>query len=154
MPEWTVPPPRRDTTLEGGGLEVLLVRWDPALGVAFISHPWGLVLGTAAEIESWRAELFNKLSVIEKERGGRFPIVVCVDGVMIRPSVAEDYGKVARAYSERFARGLARYSHKPNGVGQMITAVAMNEGFRANLFASRSEAVSHVLGSSGSQRPA
>ena len=87
MPEWTVPPPpRRDTTLEGGGLEVLLVRWDPALGVAFISHPWGLVLGTAAEIESWRAELINKLVVIEKERGGRFPIVVCVDGVTIRPT--------------------------------------------------------------------
>ncbi len=155
MPEWTVPPPsRREATLEGGRVEVLLVRWDPAVGVAFISHPWGLALGTPADIESWRAELFTKLAIIERERGGRFPIVVCVDGFAMRPSIAEDYGKIARAYSERFATGLARYSHKPNGVGQMITAVAMNEGFRANLFTSRSDAVAHALASTGSARPA
>ena len=131
------------------------MRWDATLGVAFISHPWGLALGTLADIESWRVELFTKLAVIEQERGGRFPIVVCVDGLTIRPSVAEDYGKIARAYSERFAKGLARYSHKPNGVGQMITAVAMNGGFRANLFTSRSDAVSHALiPTTASHRPA
>jgi hypothetical protein len=111
------------------------------------------VLGTPADVESWRAELFTKLAIIERERGGRFPIVVCVDGFTIRPSIAEEYGKIARAYSKRFASGLARYSHKPNGVGQMITAVAMSEGFRANLFTSRSEAVAHAL-VSGSHKPA
>jgi hypothetical protein len=131
------------------------VRWDTAVGVAFISHPWGLVLGTPAEVESWRIELFTKLAAIERERRSRFPIVVCVDGLTIRPSIAEGYGKIARTYSERFATGLARYSHKPNGVGQMITAVAMNGGFRANLFKSRSDAVAHALaGTTGAHRPA
>jgi hypothetical protein len=128
------------------GSEVLDARWDAALGVALISHPWGLVLGTREEISQWRAELFEKLAVLEQQRGGRFPIVVCVDGVTIRPSATEDYGKVVRSYSDRFATGVARYSQRPNGVGQMITVAAMKEGFRANMFTSKSEAVAQVLG--------
>jgi hypothetical protein len=124
---------------------VLLVSWDEALGVALISHPWGLTLGCPEELEAWRAELFAKLEGVEKARGGRFPIVVCVDGLTIRPSIAQEYGKVARSYSERFAKGLARFSVRPNGVGQIITVAAMTEGYRANLFTNRGAAVAHAL---------
>jgi hypothetical protein len=127
------------------GTELILVRWDEKLNVAFISHPWGLSLTTPDEVERWREELYLKLGVIAKERGGRFPIVVSVDGLMIRPAVAEQYGRVVVTYGERFASGLARYGHKPNGVGQIITVAAMKEGYRANLFTSKSDAIAHAL---------
>jgi hypothetical protein len=146
MSDWTSfsPPSRRGPPVasESGRLDVL---WDGSLGVALVSHPTGLVLGSPEEVERWGEELFSKLAVIETERGGRFPIVVCVDGLNIRPQVADDYGRVARRYAERFASGLARYSRRPNGVGQIITVAAMKEGYRANLFTTRSEAVAHVL---------
>lgn len=157
MTDWSLPPGNRNlpaTPREGE--EVLEVVWDNTLGVAHVSHPRGLTLETTAEVERWRAELFAKLTLIEGERGGRFPIVVCVDGMTIRPAVAEDYGRVARSYGQRFASGIARYSRKPNGVGQIITVAAMKEGYRANLFASKAEAVAYVLSLSdqeGSQRP-
>lgn len=139
------PEPRAASEPVRQGSEVILARWDAGLGVALVSHPWGLALGSQEEIGKWRAELFEKLALIEKQQGGRFPVVVCVDGVTIRPSVAEEYGKVVRSYSERFATSVARYSQKPNGVGQMITVAAMKAGFRANLFISKGEAVAHAL---------
>jgi hypothetical protein len=153
MTDWSFPPGSRNSPASPReGEEVLEVTWDDALGVAHVSHPRGLTLATIAEVERWRAELFAKLTAIEGKRGGRFPIVVCVDGMTIRPTVAEDYGRVARSYGERFASGIARYSRRPNGVGQIITVAAMKEGYRANLFASKSEAVTHVLSVSEAQR--
>ena len=146
MSDWSLPPEsRRNPAVPREGKEVLSVRWDDKFGVALVSHPGGLSLSTPEEVERWRDEVFSKLTPIERARGGRFPIVVCVDAVTIRPSVAEQYGRVVRAYSERFASGLARYVHKPNGVGQIITVAAMKEGFRANLFASRGDAIAHAL---------
>lgn len=145
MTSWSLPPPEPRSEPVRRGSEVLLARWDTGLGVAMISHPWGLVLGTPEETGKWRTELFEKLAVIEQQQGGRFPIVVCVDGLTIRPSAAEDYGKIVQSYAERFATCITRYSQKPNGVGQMITVVAMKEGFRANMCASKAEAVAQVL---------
>lgn len=147
MPGWTAPPPasRRSTASPRHGVEVLNVHRDEAAGVVFISHPQGLLLETAEEVEQWGAEVFAKLGVIETECRGRFPIVVSLDGVTIRPHVAAQYGSVVRSYAERFASGLARYSRRPNGVGQIVAVAAMKEGFRANLFTSRSEAVAHAL---------
>jgi hypothetical protein len=128
------------------------VRWDERLGVALVSHPEGLSLATPEHVELWRQEVFRKLGGLEKERGGRFPIVVCVDGLSIRPSVAELYGKVVSTYSERFASGLARYGNRPNGVGQIITVAAMQQGYRANLFSTRAEAVAHALAEASGTR--
>jgi hypothetical protein len=132
---------------------MLAVAWDETLGVAHVSHPCGLTLSSPEDVERWRAELFAKLAVIEGQHGGRFPIVVCVDGMTIRPTVAEEYGRVARSYGERFASGIARYSRRPNGVGQIITVAAMKEGYRANLFGSKSDAVAHVLSIADAQGP-
>lgn len=152
MTDWSLPPGSRNLPASPReGEEVLEVIWDDALGVAHVSHPRGLTLGTAAEVERWRVELFDKLTLIEGQRGGRFPIVVCVDGMTIRPAVAEDYGRVASSYGQRFASGIARYSRRPNGVGQIITVAAMKVGYRANLFASKSEAVAHVLAQADTQ---
>ena len=155
MPEWSFPPPasRRSPALAREGSEVLLLRWDENVGVAVISHPWGLSLATTAEVERWRDELFQKLSIVEKERGGRFPIVVCVDDLTIRPSAAEEYGRIVRSYAERFASGLARYSQRPNGVGQIITVAAMKEGYRANLFSSRGDAINQALAEANGTKP-
>jgi hypothetical protein len=124
---------------------MLQVNWDDAAGVAFVSHPQGLLLETLEEVSLWRDEVYAKLEAIEKARGGRFPIVVCLDSVTIRPNVVAEYGTVVRSYAERFATGLARYSRRPNGVGQMVAVAAMKEGFKANLFTSRSEAIAHAL---------
>lgn len=147
MPGWTPPPPasRRSAAVPRRGLELLQVHWDDAAGVAFVSHPQGLLLETSEEIEHWRAEAFSKLAAIEQQRGGRFPIVVSLDGVTIRPAMAELYGAVVKNYGERFASGLARYTRRPNGVGQVVTVAAMKVGFKANLFTSRSEAIAHAL---------
>lgn len=153
MSDWTVPPDSRRAPAEPrAGVERVDVRWDGRLGVALVAHPSGLSLATPEHVELWRQEVFQKLAAIEKERGGRFPIVVCVDGLSIRPSVAELYGKVVSTYSERFASGLARYGIRPNGVGQIITVAAMQRGYRANLFSTKGEAVAHALAEAGSGR--
>jgi hypothetical protein len=150
MSDWNFPPESRPRSREGA--EVIAVTWDEKLGVALISHPWGLSLTTPEEVECWRDELYAKLGVLAKERGGRFPIVVAVDGLMIRPGVAELYGRVVSTYAERFASGLARYVHKPNGVGQIITVAAMKEGYRANLFTSRTDAIAHALAAANANK--
>jgi hypothetical protein len=146
MPEWTPPPPAaRRNGSPRNGVDLLHVLWDQPAGVAFVSHPQGLLLETSDEVEQWGVEVFAKLGVIEAERGGRFPIVVSLDGVTIRPNIAAEYGGIVRSYAERFASGLARYMRRPNGVGQIVAVAAMKEGFRANLFTTRSEAVAHAL---------
>jgi hypothetical protein len=147
MPDWTSLPPesRRSPSLQRDTSEAFEVHWEARLGVALISHPFGLVLGTPEDVARWGEKLFAKLGAIEKERHGRFPIVVSVDGLTIRPLVAEEYAKVARRYADRFASGLARYSRRPDGVGQIITMPAIRR-YRANLFTSRSEAVAYALG--------
>ena len=147
MPGWAPPPPpaSRRNASPRQGVELLEVHWDETAGVVFVSHPQGLLLQTSQEVDQWGLEVFAKLGVIEAERGGRFPIVVSLDGVAIRPSVAAQYGSIVRSYAERFASGLARYSLRPNGVGQIVAVAAMKEGFRANLFTTRSEAVAHAL---------
>jgi hypothetical protein len=154
LPDWSFPPPesRRSPAVPREGSDVILVRWDEKLGVALISHPAGLALGTIEEVELWREELFRKLALIEKARGGRFPIVVSVDGLTIRPSVAEPYGRVVSTYTERFASGLARFVNRPNGVGQIITVAAMKGGYRANLFTSRGDAIAHALAEANGSR--
>jgi hypothetical protein len=149
LSDWSLPPEsRRSPAIARVGSEVISVRWEEKIGVAMVSHPWGLSLGTPEDVERWREEVFQKLGSIEKERGGKFPIVVCVDGVTIRPSVADVYGRVVSSYTERFALGLARYVNRPNGVGQIITVAAMKEGYRANLFTSRGDAIAHALAES------
>lgn len=155
MSDWSFPPPesRRALAAPRDGVDVIQVRWEEKLGVALISHPSGLSLTTAEEVERWRDELYQKLGVILEQRKGKFPIVVSVDGLYIRPGVAELYGRVVSSYSERFASGLARYVHKPNGVGQIITVAAMKEGYRANLFMSRAEAISHALAEASGGKP-
>ena len=152
MPGWTpLPPASRSTASPRKGLELLQVHWDETAGVAFVSHPQGLILETAEEVERWSLEVFAKLGALETLRGGRFPIVVSLDGVTIRPQVAAQYGSVVRNYAERFASGVARYSHRPNGVGQIIAVAAMKEGFRANLFTSRTDAVAHAVSTAADQ---
>ena len=146
MSDRTLPPESRRTLASPrAGVEVIQVRWEAKLGVALVSHPSGLSLTSADEVQRWSEEVHAKLEAIFQERQGKFPIVVCVDGFYIRPTVAALYGRVVSAYSERFASGLARYVHKPNGVGQIITVAAMKEGYRANLFTTRADAISHAL---------
>ena len=146
MSDWSSQPEsRRSLATPRDGVEVIQVCWEEKLGVAVITHPSGLSLTTADEVERWRAAVYQKLGALLRERKGKFPIVVCADGLYIRPSVAALYGRVVSTYRERFASGLARYVQKPNGVGQIITVAAMKEGYRANLFMSRAEAISHAL---------
>lgn len=146
MSDWSPPPEsRRVLVAPRDGVEVIEVRWDEKLGVALVSHPGGLSLTNSEEVQLWSNEVHAKLDVILRERGGKFPIVVCFDGVYIRPAVAELYGRAVTAYRERFASGIARYVNRPNGVGQIITVAAMKEGYRANLFSTRSAAIAHAL---------
>jgi hypothetical protein len=153
MSDWSLPPDSRLVrTTPREGVEVIQARWDEKLGVAFISHPTGLSLTTTEEVQRWSDELHAKLEIIFQQHQGKFPIVVSVDGFYIRPAVAELYGRVVSTYMERFASGVARYVHKPNGVGQIITVAAMKEGYRANLFSTRSDAIAHALAEANRNR--
>jgi hypothetical protein len=146
MSDWSPPPElRRVLATPRAGIEVIQVRWEDKLGVALISHPAGLSLTNSDQVQRWSEELHAKLEIIFQQRQAKFPIVVNAEGFYIRPAVAELYGRVVSTYSERFASGLARYLHKPNGVGQIITVAAMKEGYRANLFTTRSDAIAHAL---------
>jgi hypothetical protein len=146
MSDRSLPPQSRRALAEPReGVEVIQVRWDEKLGVALVSHPAGLSLMSREDVQRWSDEVHAKLELIFQQRQGKFPIVICVDGFYIRPAVAELYGRVVTTYSERFASGVARYVNKPNGVGQIITVAAMKEGYRANLFTTRSDAVAHAL---------
>jgi hypothetical protein len=154
MSDWSLPPEsRRVLATPRAGVEVIQVRWDDKLGVALISHPAGLSLTNSEEVQRWSEELHAKLEIIFQQRQAKFPIVVSVDGFYIRPAVAELYGRVVSTYSERFASGVARYLHKPNGVGQIITVAAMKEGYRANLFTTRSDAIAHALVEASGHKP-
>jgi hypothetical protein len=153
LSDWSLPPEsRRSPATPREGDELINVRWEDKVGVALVSHPWGLTLGTPEDVKHWGDELFRKLGALEQARGGRFPIVVCVDGLSIRPTVAEAYGRVVSSYAERFASGIARYVNRPNGVGQIITVAAMKEGYRANLFNSRGAAIAHALSEANGAR--
>jgi hypothetical protein len=154
MTDWSLPPEsRRAAVAAREGDELIQVRWEEKLGVALISHPSGLSLSTPEEVERWREQLYGKLELIAQARKGRFPIVVSVDGLVIRASVAELYGRIVSTYMERFASGVARYVYKPNGVGQIITVAALKEGYRANLFTSRGEAIAHALAEQSGSKP-
>lgn len=153
MSDWSLPPEqRRMSAVPRAGTELIEVRWDEKVGVALISHPGGLSLTSPDEVQRWSEELNVKLAAIYRERQGKFPIVVSVDALYIRPAVADLYGHVVSSYSERYASALARYVLKPNGVGQVITVAAMKEGYRANLLSSRADAITHVLAEANGSR--
>lgn len=117
------------------------VQWDAEHGVARVSHT-RLVLDSKAVVQAWRERLFSKLEAIRSKLGSKFPIVVCIDNFMIRPKVADAYGRVVREMIERYATGVARYG-EPSTVKQIIAVEAMKEGFRANLFENLEQAVAY-----------
>jgi hypothetical protein len=128
------------------------IEWDADRGVATITHRH-LVLDCKATVVRWRSELFAKLDELLAQRHGKFPIIVCIDNFMIRPRVADDYGRVVREMIDRYATGVARYG-EPSTVKQIIAVEAMKEGFRANLFESFDQAYRHLRDElSGSSLP-
>jgi hypothetical protein len=127
------------------------VQWDPEHGVARVSHA-RLVLDSKAVVQAWRERLFSKLDAIRTKQGAKFPIIVCIDNFMIRPRVADAYGRVVREMIERYATGVARYG-EPSTVKQIIAVEAMKEGFRANLFENFEQAVGYFTGEPSSMPP-
>ncbi|MET0413566.1 MAG: hypothetical protein ABW217_19820 [Polyangiaceae bacterium] len=119
------------------------VQWDQEHGVARISHT-RLVLDSKPVVQAWRERLFSKLEALRSKLGSKFPIVVCIDNFMIRPKVADAYGRVVREMIERYATGVARYG-EPSTVKQIIAVEAMKEGFRANLFETFEQAVGYLV---------
>jgi hypothetical protein len=119
------------------------VQWDPERNVARVSHT-RLILDSKAVVQAWREQLFAKLDAIRAQQGARFPIVVCIDNFMIRPKVADAYGRVVREMIDRYATGVARYG-EPSTVKQIIAVEAMKEGFRANLFETFEQALGYFV---------
>lgn len=119
------------------------VRWEPLHRVAHVTHR-DVRLDSMLIVSAWRDQLFARLDTIKAERGGKFPIVVCIDNFTIRPSVADDYGLVVRALNERYAAGVVRYG-APALVKQIIAVEALKAGFRANLCASFDEALAALV---------
>jgi hypothetical protein len=127
------------------------VEWDQEHELALVKHV-SLVLDSKAAVQGWRERLFAKLEAIRSMRGKKFPIVVCIDNFMIRPKVADAYGRVVREMLERFASGVARYG-EPSTVKQIIAVEAMKEGFRANLFETFEQAIAFFGGPQSSSPP-
>jgi hypothetical protein len=127
------------------------VHWDQEHGVVRVSYTH-LVLDSKSVVHAWRERLFSELDALRVRLGSKLPIVVCIDNFMIRPKVADAYGRVVREMIERYATGVARYGG-PSTVKQIIAVEAMKEGFRANLFETSEQAIAYVVRDSSNAPP-
>jgi hypothetical protein len=123
--------------------DLICVRWDGLQHLAEITHPNGLALAETSDVLALKNEVVAKLSLLQTPERRLFPILVCIDGLSTHPGAVNDYSHAVTYYSKRFASAVARYG-KPSTSGSLIAVGAMNEGYRANLFQTRHEAVAHL----------
>jgi hypothetical protein len=135
---------------------LIQVLWNDSDQVAEVSHR-DAVVDSEEQVQAWRAQAFAQLDAILAERGGRFPLVIDVDGLSIHRDLANRYTEViARPVGELYATAVARYGT----VMQTRAVIALEDlrrtalrdpqlssggAYRANLFDGRQEAVRFVV---------
>lgn len=119
------------------------VEWSESEQVATIFHE-DVTIATLADIEEWKRQLFPALEQLAVRLGTKPRVLVCIDGFSLDPALANAYGEGAKHVGKVLSAGLARYG-LPARVRPLIALEAARLGYKPNLFASRQEALQHVL---------
>ena len=97
-----------------------------------------VVLGTAEAVGEFKEAIIPTL----RARKQKMPLVVCIDGMTIRPSAAQLYGDAAKEIVS-YATAFARYG-KAGTVQMVIAAEAMRNHLHPHIFDTRAAAVGFV----------
>jgi hypothetical protein len=121
--------------------QIAFVEWDESEGVATVLLKPGAVGRTAESIAAWKRQVSAQLDRF----GRKVPLLICVDGGVVSPSLAEQFGAAAKAILDRYATSFARYG-TASGL-RMISAVeSMKRGYKPNLFNDRASALAFLKG--------
>jgi len=113
------------------------VRWSVEEEVMLISAQ-DVILSDAESVREFKEAIISAL----RARNEKVPLVICIDGMTIRPCAAQLYGEAAREIVS-YATAFARYG-KPGTVQMVIAAEAMRNHLNPNIFDNRAEAVRYV----------
>jgi len=112
----------------------------------FWSEEEGVMLILAHDVVLWNAESVGqfKEAIVPtlRARNQKVPLVICMDGMTIRPSAAQLYGAAAKEIVS-YATAFARYG-KAGTVQMVIAAEAMRNHQHPNIFDTRAAAVGFV----------
>ena len=115
----------------------LQVHWSEAEQVMLILTD-EVVLKDAESVREFKEAIISAL----RARNEKVPLVICIDGMTIRPCAAQLYGEAAREIVS-YATAFARYG-KPGTVQMVIAAEALRNHLNPNIFDNRAEAVRYV----------
>lgn len=133
------------------------IRWCAEDGVVDV-HYRGMSVDSEAMYQRWTLELHRGFSAALHAAGGKFPLVVDIDELEIRPAFRSRYGmELAPLVAERYASAIARYGRRQDTRSvvavqalKRVTQAVGSETLRqpeydANLFDNRADAVAYVL---------
>jgi len=113
------------------------VIWSEAEGVMCLV-PQDVVLADAKSVQAFRDAIIPAL----RSCGRKVPLVICIDGMTIRPNGAQLYGEAAKDILS-YTSAFARYG-SPGMVQMMITTEALRNRLHSNIFQDRAAAVRFV----------
>ena len=125
-------------------LGVLTVTWHERENLAEVTYQ-RMVLDGPQILDQWRRQLMSQLEAIHRQLGRRFNLLVCIDELTIRASVADGYGETAKTVLSRLCPRIARYGMSST-VRPLIAAEALKMDYKANLFDNRAAAVKFLQG--------
>lgn len=130
--------------------------WDSDLGVVTIEYTSAIIDSDTA-YDTWVAELRREFERCFAEAGGKYPLVVCIDELDIRPEFRDRYGQeLAIEVADRWATAIARYGTRVGTRGVVASQAlkrVVDDSLRpeqrarqydANLFRTRESAIREV----------
>ena len=130
------------------------IRWIPEDRVCEIAYE-DMNVCDAASFTEWESTLFAGLEAAKKTAGGKFPLMVNIDGLTIGKAYADRYSTVAVRVAHDYATVITRYGrHAKTGSVVALTAMrralgsddplARAKAYAANLFESRAQALAFI----------
>jgi hypothetical protein len=117
-------------------MESIRLEYDATHDVHTILHE-DCTVATSSDVVAWRARLVHLLRALE---GRRVYLMIDVRGFSLHPSIAEEYGAVAKEVMQRYAAGLVRYGAFGT-TAATIRVGAIKHRFPSNIFPNREEAL-------------
>ena len=87
--------------------------------------------------------------------GGKFPLIVCIDGISLATCMGDRYSELAVLVAKRYASAIARYGTR-SMTGRVVAVEAMRRAlsmddpvgrareYAANIFTNRDEAIAFI----------
>jgi Protein kinase domain len=124
--------------------QIAFVEWDEKEGVATVLLKPGAVGRDAASIDAWKRQVSAQLARF----GRKVPLLICVDGGVVTPSLAGEFGAAAKEILDRYASRFARYG--TSTTIRTISAVeSMKRSYKPNLFDDRASALASLKTGAG-----